>query len=368
MRAFIAAKARAGAASRAHSLLACAGIVWMWPGVPLSERRGVAGVPVASDVARFWISRLHGPAADEARALRCIAEAARELNEGDEAGAQLALNASGLTRLSPDGAALVRALARALGIAPLHLPSSGEPRPWRADDIAAHVPLFKQHARAALLLVKAGGWDESKHPRVPAGSPGGGQLQGAQGGGVREGRSVSPGIGHNGGPPLEPPEVPEKEPPPSTRYGIIKEVARWAAQALKGEAVAVVERALHNLEAIAWINRLGYHIILRTALDNPKSLEELQRAINEPAPGYQIHHIVEQQAAADDGYSQEKINSPDNLVRIPTMKHREITGWYMTPSDLFNGLSPREYLRGKSWDTRRKVGIDALIDAGVLKP
>jgi hypothetical protein len=106
---------------------------------------------------------------------------------------------------------------------------------------------------------------------------------------------------------------------------------------------------------------------LQTALENPKSLEELQRAANEPAPGYQIHHIVEQQAAAADGDSQEMINSPDNLVRIPTMKHREITGWYMTSNRRFGDLSPREYLRGKSWDEKRRVGLDALVDFGVLK-
>jgi hypothetical protein len=183
MHAFIAAKVRAGAPPRARSLLARAGAVWIWPGVPLTEKRGAACVPVVADVARFWISRLHGPAADEARALRCLAVAVRKLNTGDEVGAQSALDASGLTRLSPDGAALGRALAASLYIAPLDLPFGDGPRLWTADDVAAHAALFKDHARAAGLLAKAGGWDESKHPRVPAGSPGGGQFQGGQGGG-----------------------------------------------------------------------------------------------------------------------------------------------------------------------------------------
>jgi hypothetical protein len=81
--------------------------------------------------------------------------------------------------------------------------------------------LFKDHARAAGLLAKAGDWDESKHPRVPAGSPGGGQFQGGQGGGVVQSRSVTPGIGRKGGSPMDPPEVPKKEPFPfntSRRY------------------------------------------------------------------------------------------------------------------------------------------------------
>jgi hypothetical protein len=133
-------------------------------------------------------------AADEARALRCLVDAADKLNAGDEAGAQRALDASGLSRLSPDGAAL----AGSLDIASLDLPQTDAPRLWRADDIAAHVALFRDYAPAAGLLAKAGGWDESKHPRVPAGSPGGGQFQGGQDGGVGEGRSAVSGDGGNG--------------------------------------------------------------------------------------------------------------------------------------------------------------------------
>jgi hypothetical protein len=82
----------------------------------------------------------------------------------------------------------------------------------------------------------------------------------------------------------------------------------------------------------------------------------------------QIHHIVEQTPARADGFSEEQIESSDNKVLVPTLKHRDISGWYSTPYDNFGKLSPRDYLRGKDWDTRRKVGIGALIDFGVLKP
>ena len=74
--------------------------------------------------------------------------AARRLSEGDETGAQQALDASGLTRLSSDGAVLMRAVAGALGIDPLDLPWAEGPRLWRAEDIAAHLPLFKDFAPA----------------------------------------------------------------------------------------------------------------------------------------------------------------------------------------------------------------------------
>jgi hypothetical protein len=367
MHAFIAAKARAGAPPRARSLLARAGAVWIWPGVPLTEKRGAACVPVVANVARFWISRLHGPAADEARALRCLAEAVRKLNTGDEAGAQRALDASGLARLSPDGAALARALAASLNIAPLELPSTEGPRLWRADDVAAHAALFKDHARAAGLLAKAGGWDESKHPRVPPGSPGGGQFQGGQGGGVAEGRSVASGEGGDGGHPSPiPPTDPLTE---KLRNAFAKQAARWLARAAvngvigpEGEYLTLLEA---GAETASWLyDKLPY---IRAYLDGPKPLEELQRDVGKPEKGYEVHHIVEQTPAAQEDHAREVIDGPDNLVRIPTLKHWEITGWYMTRNKNFNNLSPREYLRGKTWEERRRVGLDALFEARVLK-
>jgi hypothetical protein len=94
----------------------------------------------------------------------------------------------------------------------------------------------------------------------------------------------------------------------------------------------------------------------------------LQRDASNPRAGYDIHHIVEQTSAEEDGFSRQTIDSPENLVRIPRWKHWAINSWYQTKNKAFGGLSPRDYLRGKSWEERRRVGLDALVDAGVLKP
>jgi hypothetical protein len=139
-----------------------AGGVFMWPGIALTERRGAARVPVAADVARFWIGRLHGPEAVDSAVLRCLAIAAQKLSEGDEAGAQEALDASGLTRLSSDGAVLMSAISGSLGIGPLDLPWAEGPRLWRAEDIAAHLPLFKDYAPTAGLLARPHVWTQRK--------------------------------------------------------------------------------------------------------------------------------------------------------------------------------------------------------------
>jgi hypothetical protein len=101
--------------------------------------------------------------------------------------------------------------------------------------------------------------------------------------------------------------------------------------------------------------------------DAPKTLGELQSAVASPKAGYDTHHIVERNAE-NDGFEKSQINDRDNLVLIPRMKHWEITGWYKTRSEEFGGLSPRDYLRDKSWEERRAVGLYALRKFEVLKP
>jgi hypothetical protein len=94
----------------------------------------------------------------------------------------------------------------------------------------------------------------------------------------------------------------------------------------------------------------------------------LQQDAKTPAKGYDIHHFVERSQAAAEGIPESVWNGPENKVRIPTLKHWQITGWYMTKNEKYNWLSPRNYLRGKSWDEKIRVGRDALIRFGVLKP
>jgi hypothetical protein len=222
-------------------------------------------------------------------------------------------------------------------------------------------------------------------PRVPAGNPDGGQWTRESGNGVSSDSPVvsdatpdntwkpgaqyaaidPPGIGHNQGPPLgEPPEIPPTEPATAKAVNaVLKAAAYWlAAAALAGEPAGDFILALGAAE---WLYE--FRPWIDAYQDPPKTFEELQQDLS-PLDGYNIHHIVEQTPAAQDGFPKDMIDAPENLVRIPTLVHWEINGWYSTPNDDFGGLSPRDYLRGKSWDERVRVGRDALIDFGVLKP
>lgn len=87
-----------------------------------------------------------------------------------------------------------------------------------------------------------------------------------------------------------------------------------------------------------------------------------------PKKGYDLHHIVEQGPAALDGFPRSLIDAPENLVRIPRYKHWEINAWYETSNEDYGNRTPRVYVRGKDWSERVRVGLRALIKAGVLKP
>ena len=109
--------------------------------------------------------------------------------------------------------------------------------------------------------------------------------------------------------------------------------------------------------------------LIEAYLDEPKTRSaRWARAASTPKRGYDIHHIVEQTSAEQDGFPRSVIDGPDNLVRIPRLKHWEINGWYGRLNRDFGGRSPREYLRGKDWSERVRVGREALVQHKVLKP
>lgn len=162
------------------------------------------------------------------------------------------------------------------------------------------------------------------------------------------------------------PEPPEERPATSKeRTSALKLAARLLVQATDSAATV--------FDTVALFAKLGAWYQTRSAEiesynDPPKSLDELQQATSKPAPGYDIHHIVEQTQAEHEGYPRELIDSPDNLVRIPRLKHQEINAWYQTKNDEFEGPTPRQYLSGRNWDLKRAVGLQALKLYGVLKP
>lgn len=201
--------------------------------------------------------------------------------------------------------------------------------------------------------------DDPEHPGWPAGTPDG------RGGKFRPKDGDASGLG-------EPPKLPDKEPPNEKAKNLVrKAVAQWLLRAAiskipdpRVRAVAMgLEAAISTFE---WL-----YPYVKAYTDPPKALGALEQAAQDAAnktpTGYDRHHIVEQSAAWANGFPESQINGKDNVVLISKLKHWLINGWFQTPNEKYGWQTPRQYLRGKSWEERRRVGLEALTLFGVLK-
>src|SRR5215831_1014867 len=106
------------------------------------------------------------------------------------------------------------------------------------------------------------------------------------------------------------------------------------------------------MEAAYWTYRAYPYI--HSYIGPPKTPEDLRNNIG---PGYDEHHIVERWSRKD-SIPEAWIESPDNIVPIPKLKHWEINRWLDSKNKEYtdsNGteLTPRQYMKGKSWEERR---------------
>ena len=166
---------------------------------------------------------------------------------------------------------------------------------------------------------------------------------------------------HNDPPSRIPSEKPEES---RDRTAAIRAVGRYLG--LIAPTAARLSALGTLISGAVWLREYRDEILAN--LDPPKSLQELHDAVDVPRSGTHRHHIVEQGPAEDDGFPRSMIDARDNLVRIPKQKHQEISDWYSTKSKDFGGETPRDWLRGTSWEERRALGMKKLIELGVLKP
>ena len=157
--------------------------------------------------------------------------------------------------------------------------------------------------------------------------------------------------------PIVPPERPA-----TTRDAnvVVNELSRRLSDPATFEAVDAV------LGVGSWLFEFRRYIT--AYLQPPRTLDELRAAGKQPQPGFDRHHFVEKASAREDDFDESMIEGDDNILGIPTLKHWLLNAWYQTPQEDLGGFTPREYLKGKSWTERERVGRQGLIKVGVLKP
>ena len=368
--------------ARPRLLLAKTSTVWLWPGIPLTERCYGTVRPTSPDAMRFWLSKFLGPEIVGRPVPMHVAQAAEHLTSGDETAAQRCLDRADTATMSPEGAPLAVAVATRLGVDIPDMPIAKRMPLWDRRFVAYLASSFDRFAETADWLDKAGDWDPDKHPRWPRGSNEGrpGWFRPGDQPGPSVPTSPAPdrhGIGGNRGPRLDDaPPVPAEDPGPSTRWQVIKMVATWAAKRaaiMAGEDIVggPVGVLLNVAQIASWVHDYGPYIQAYT--DVPQSLDDLEAAAQGPARrGYDVHHIVEQTSGRSGEIPTDLIDSGENLVSIPTLRHWQLNSWYQTPNGNFldanaNSMAPRDYLKGQGYDERRQVGLIGLRAVGVLK-
>lgn len=227
-------------------------------------------------------------------------------------------------------------------------------------------------------LIAKGGFDPSQ-PRVPAGNPDGGQW--GNGSGQQPGvvpllsdfLAVFPDAIAGAASGLELPSLSDAPDIPANQPGhaqavtaVVKSSARWLQSAKDAGASSQARSFFGQLLDTSWLRSHMPRII--SYLDDPKTEQELQDAVSRPRAGFDIHHRNERAAATVAGYPSSMISGRPNLMLVPTLRHWDVTGWYMTRNSEFGGLTPRQFLSDKDWNTRQAVDNRALRLYGILKP
>jgi len=181
-----------------------------------------------------------------------------------------------------------------------------------------------------------------------------------------------PGIGHNGGPPLDEegvPKLPTYRPPTTRELNsrgrvMTNRLGPQVQSGVKSKGQALGEFARES-GAVDWLGiQLGRFPVEYGWSEIPRRFG--CRGENNDPPrsiGYETHHIVEVHRNPDDplanfnNFTQEELEGDTNKVRIPYYRHRAISDFYSTRNEKLGDLTPREYLRGKSWDEQYRLGL-----------
>ena len=78
---------------------------------------------------------------------------------------------------------------------------------------------------------------------------------------------------------------------------------------------------------------------------------------NEPT---EKHHIVEQCQAKKSGFSHGMIQDGGNIVEIPYLLHRMISGYFSSLYEGQKGVRVRDHLAGQSFEEQRQFGIEII--------
>ncbi len=111
---------------------------------------------------------------------------------------------------------------------------------------------------------------------------------------------------------------------------------------------------------------------LKAALQQPKTLRELQQEPTENGLGYEQHHIVGQNPdnlikGVFHKFGVELLDGSTNLAWVPRLQHECISATYSSKADGQNGPTLREIINKLDFDEQRAEGLKIMRECGALK-
>jgi len=298
--------------------------VFAWPGFALVERQGARFVRASEREIGHLVGSLCGASVLYGPLVSTLDRAARFLERGQVEKARAS-------------------------VAGLHLP----PRSPEIERLYRRGALDRPPPFAKIF-------NPDLHPRWPAGQPDGGQFRPA------DGASVTP---------VSDPDEPQSNRPPTFRelnlFGRQRS-ADLKEKVLSGGLAAAVAIARFAAEIGPVVTDEARTVYSRfvSRFDPPMSLDELIARTNSDHPpswpAYENHHIVE--VGPNNGKIPDSLlQSRQNQVIIPYYLHRDISDFYSTPNERYGGMTPRDFLRGKSYEEQYQFGLMVMHKFGVLK-
>ncbi|HVC44849.1 MAG TPA: hypothetical protein VND20_08525 [Candidatus Binataceae bacterium] len=311
-------------ASPSPTLVCTEAGVFVWPGYSLVERRGASFVRASDRAIGHLVGSLCGASAIYGPLIPTLDHAARLLERGQVEKAKTC-------------------------IARLRLP----PRSSEIENFYLSGALDRAPPFAKVF-------NPDLHPRWPAGQSDGGQFRPADDGPVA---------------PVSDPDDPQSNRPPTFRE--LNLFGRQRSADLKGKvlsgglaaAVAIARFAAEFGPIVTDEARTVYSRVI-SRFDQSMSLDELIARTNSDDPpswpAYENHHIVE--VTPNTGKIPDSLlQSRQNQVIIPYYIHRDVSDFYSTPNREYGGMTPRDYLRGKSFEEQYQFGLMVMRKLGVLK-
>lgn len=118
----------------------------------------------------------------------------------------------------------------------------------------------------------------------------------------------------------------------------------------------------------ALLLRFPEFLAAKTTGQGFNSFSSFKRTLGPAGENAQWHHIVEQTPGNLNRFGAQTIHNTDNLVRVPTDIHRQISGFYSSKQPFTGGQTVRQWLGTQPIEAQQQFGRQVMQQFGAPLP